>query len=485
MIMPPATSVPSPASEYLPRTRQRRDWLNSAAVGLLIGANAAILAALTVVGGPLFGFGALAGVGIGVYVLADLLGGLYITLAAVALLPFATLPLKIAVTPTFINLAMAAFVLVYLFQWMTGRRTRPRFVLAHAFIVLFMGFALFSFVAGLHGGLTTTTLRKFVEIMIDIAASLILVDVIRDRDTLRRLLLILIVLGAVQAVIGLALVLINPDTAGRLLNTLSRFGYPAGGVVRYVNDDPNQAERAIGTWVDPNAYGGFFVIIGALGLSQFLAARPVTGSRWWALLLTAPMLLVLLLTQSRGALAGIAMAALVIALVRRRWLIPVGIGAAVIFMLLPFTQSYVLRVVAGLTNQDLATQMRFGEYKDALILIGRYPLIGVGFVGVPDRDIYLGVSSLYLTIAENTGLIGIGLFALAIGAALRYGIVRWQRLRADELLIDVWLGLLAALLGALVSGIFDHFYFDLEFTGAGLLFWLIIGLLLAAARISH
>jgi len=286
-------------------------------------------------------------------------------------------------------------------------------------------------------------------------------------------------------VVGLVLVLINPDTAERLLNTLSRFGYPAGGVIRYVNDDPSQAERAIGTWVDPNAYGGFFVIVGALGISQVLAARPVTGSRWLAAFLTAPMVLALILTQSRGALAGLAMAGIVIAVVRRRWLIPVGIVAAVVFFALPFTQSYALRIIAGLTNQDLATQMRFGEYKDALILIGRYPLIGVGFVGVPDRDIYLGVSSLYLTIAENTGIIGIGLFALAIAETFRYGIRRWRQLWADAVLLDVWLGLSAALIGALVSGFFDHFYFDLEFTGAGLMFWLIIGLLLATTRISN
>ncbi|MCB9162257.1 MAG: hypothetical protein H6644_20845 [Caldilineaceae bacterium] len=41
------------------------------------------------------------------------------------------------------------------------------------------------------------------------------------------------------------------------------------------------------------------------------------------------------------------------------------------------------RLLAGFAGEDLATQMRFGEYKDALILIGRYPLFGVGFTGTP------------------------------------------------------------------------------------------------------
>ena len=60
--------------------------------------------------------------------------------------------------------------------------------------------------------------------------------------------------------------------------------------------------------------------------------------------------------------------------------------------------------------------MRFGEYKDALTLIDRYPLFGVGFTGVPDIDLYLGVSMLYLIIASNMGLIGLVLFvAVMVG----------------------------------------------------------------------
>ena len=43
-------------------------------------------------------------------------------------------------------------------------------------------------------------------------------------------------------------------------------------------------------------------------------------------------------------------------------------------------------------------------------LIARYPIFGVGFTGVPDIDLYLGVSMLYLIIAENMGLVGLASF---------------------------------------------------------------------------
>ena len=90
--------------------------------------------------------------------------------------------------------------------------------------------------------------------------------------------------------------------------------------------------------------------------------------------------------------------------------------AAILLLLLPQTQAYVARLAAGFAGEDLATQMRFGEYKDALILVQRYPLFGVGFVSAPDIDIYLGVSMLYLIVAENMGLVGLAVFlAVLVG----------------------------------------------------------------------
>lgn len=76
-------------------------------------------------------------------------------------------------------------------------------------------------------------------------------------------------------------------------------------------------------------------------------------------------------------------------------LVVLALGAALI-LLLPITQEYVLHFARGLQGQDWATPMRFGAYQDALTLIGRYPVLGVGFAGAPEIDFYLGVSTAYL-----------------------------------------------------------------------------------------
>ena len=453
--------------------------------GVLIGVGAAVLAFLIVVGGPVLAVGAMLGVAAGLYVLTDLKWGLYATIAAVALLPFATLPVRIAVTPTFIDLALGAFLLVYVLQMM--RRLRPSFVSvpAAALILLFVGFTLFSFVAGLgHAQLTTNVLRKFTELLLSILTTLVLIDVVRTPDMLRRLTLVIILAGVAQACIGIGLYALPDATAERVLNALGRVGYPVGGVIRYIMDDPTQGERAIGTWVDPNAYGGFLMMVGALAGSQVLSMKPVLGKRWLAVGCFGLIGLALLLTQSRGAFLALAMGGAFIALLRYRWLIVVGTLGIGLLLLTPFGQNYATRLVDGFQGEDLATQMRFGEYKDAFILIGRYPLIGVGFAGAPDRDIYLGVSNMYLKIAGATGVVGLSLFLLTIMETFRYGLKRWDMIKAQPQLVNIWLGFMAGLVGALVSGVVDHYYFNIEFHGAVTMFWVFVALALATARVA-
>jgi O-antigen ligase len=183
----------------------------------------------------------------------------------------------------------------------------------------------------------------------------------------------------------------------------------------------------------------------------------------------------LYLTYSRSALLGLAAALALLAVLKYRKLIPLAIGAALLLLLLPITQEYVARLVAGFAGEDLATQMRFGEYKDALILINRYPLFGVGFTGTPDLDIYLGVSMLYLIMAENMGIVGLAVFvAIMVGFFVLAG-QAWRR-GAGLALEPLLLGYTGAILGALVSGVFDHYWFNMTYPHMTVLFWLYVGL---------
>ncbi|MFO7536900.1 MAG: O-antigen ligase family protein, partial [Chloroflexota bacterium] len=192
----------------------------------------------------------------------------------------------------------------------------------------------------------------------------------------------------------------------------------------------------------------------------------------------------LVLTFSRGAMVGLVAGLGFVAVVRYRRIIPyMGVGGLLI-LLLPITQSYVARFVEGFQGGDLATQMRFGEYKDAVTLIERYPVFGVGFAGAPDVDIYLGVANVYFTIAQIMGLVGLAFFFLVIGTTFVYAFLNRHIFKQREEMDAVWLGLHGALVGGLVAGIFDHYLFNLQFHHAVTAFWLLVGLAAAATRLG-
>ncbi|MGD2078665.1 MAG: O-antigen ligase family protein, partial [Chloroflexota bacterium] len=272
-------------------------------------------------------------------------------------------------------------------------------------------------------------------------------------------------------------------TANDILNVLQRVGYPGGSVIRYIEENPELAERAIGTSVDPNALGGLLLMIGALGAPQLLAKRPVLP-RIWILVAEGLVFLALVLTFSRGAMVGLAAGLGFVALARYRRLIPYLLGGAILFLLLPVSQGYLERFVEGVQGQDLATQMRFGEYRDALALIARYPLFGVGFAGSPDIDLYLGVANVYLTIGQQMGALGLAAFAAVIGTVFGYGYFNRDSFKGNERLDPIWLGLHAAVIGGLVVGIFDHYLFNIDFHHAVTAFWLLLGLAVAATRVG-
>jgi O-antigen ligase len=180
---------------------------------------------------------------------------------------------------------------------------------------------------------------------------------------------------------------------------------------------------------------------------------------------------------------GCTLAVGTISLLRYRKLLPwLGIGF-ILMLVLPWTQDLILHFIEGFRFQDLSTQMRLGEYKDALILISRYPFLGVGFTGAPDIDIYVAVANVYLIIAAQMGLVGLCAFLYVIGSVL----VRFWKNRftvqVDSELEPLWYGLHTAIIGGVLSGLFDHYFFSLDFHHSVTLFWLVVGMSTAASEL--
>ena len=454
-------------------------------LGFVIGALGGGLG-LAIVGlGPALALAALLGILAGLYVLTDIEIALYSMVAVVLLLPFGVLPVKIAITPTLLDLTMGGFLLVYLFQWMTGRRGGLQLTPAHAAIALYFMWLIFSFALGLrHAMPSSANIRQFAETLLSIGLVFVLPDLLRDGKMLRRLLRVMLLLLGAQAVIALSLFLAPDTLAEGLLIRLARIGYPDGGVIRYIEDNPALGERAIGTWVDPNALGGVVAIAAALIAPQLLTKTPILRRRWLSLAIFTCLALTLYLSGSRASFLALASGLSLIALIGYRRMIPILLLGAAVFLLLPQTQGYLDRLQQAFQGADLATQMRIGEYGDAMTLIGRYPIFGVGFTGTPEIDIYTDVANMYLIMANQIGLTGVAIFSLAMACVFAYGAFAWRRASFGGGLRAIHLGLHTALVTALVNAAADLYFFRLDFHPSITWFWLMVALCLTSSRLA-
>ena len=86
--------------------------------------------------------------------------------------------------------------------------------------------------------------------------------------------------------------------------------------------------------------------------------------------------------------------------------------------------------------------------------------------------------------AEQTGLLGLAAFALVLATTLGWGATHARNALRSAALAPAWLGAHAALLAALVIGIFDHYFVHLEFHPLQTLFWLVLGLALSTTRLA-
>lgn len=442
-------------------------------VGVVLGVVVAAASPLYTIAG-LLALVALAGV------FLDARAGLFGFVAIATLLPFGTIPLAIGVVkPTFLDASLGSVLLAWIFRLLADRRERLRATGLDLPVLLFLGVCITSFVLGTAYQTTTSDLRQFAELINATLFLFTVVHYVRDLGTVERLLLALVAGGTAAAAIGIVLYVLPPATATSLLGSLSRIGYPSRNILQYIAS--TSIQRAIGTSIDPNILGATLMMASVAAVGLLTRSGPIR--RQGPILAgLAVMLVALLLTYSRGSLIGFLAGCAVIATLRERrlWLF----GALIVVIGLLSGQlagnSFVAHLQSGIEVRDKAAAMRLGEYKDALRLIAQYPWFGVGFGQAPDVDLYVGVSSIYLQLAEQIGLVGLGVWLWAIATILIRAVRQAIHRRDDASSLSV--ASLAALVSALVAGLFDHHFMDVHFPHVAAMVWLIVGLLSVSVR---
>lgn len=417
--------------------------------------------------------------------------GLYLAVAVITLVPFGVAPLPLGgFQVTFLELALGLTLALWLLRSLLAPDQQIVVTPVGLLLVVFIAITAVAFANGTNYGFSAADLRQYAKAVLAMAAFFLVLNCLRDARDHRRLLAVLVGGGAIAAILGIAIFLLPREQALAVLNGLGPLGYPTGpGLLRFHVE--SERLRAVGTSIDPNSFGALLMTVGVLTLALALTPQPVIRRRWLVLAL-APLVVGLLFSLSRSSWVGAVAGVCFILALRYKWFWPLlllGAVAAVavyVFALevylqrVPVLGPYIGHLFTGLRAGDQATLMRLGEYKDAFRLISIYPVLGVGYGAAPSVDLYVGVSSLYLLLAENAGLLGLGAYILAVAGIFVYTLrAAWPRRGAGT----AWaaIGALGALVGALTAGVFDHPFINPRFAHLVALFWLFAGLAVWAA----
>jgi hypothetical protein len=471
---------------------RRPDWLHDlswgsppivVALALLVGWGVGAAVAL---GSPVAALAVAVGL-VAAWVITRSVQAALLGLVVVAsLLPYAVIPLRVGVALTFVDALMVAIVLGWLLRHVLPAR-RLELTVAGWLLVAYLVTAVAALVLGASYAMPSgAAVRSFLKYLVAIGLFVVVVDVVRDRATIRRLLQALIACGILAAALGLAIQALPRPTIVDVLSSLSVLGYPSGpGVLRFLpgpNNTYSDTLRAVGTSIDPNVFGGMLMLSATLMLGQSFAGRPVLP-RWLLLGGLAITAMAMVASQSRASWLGLAAAGALLATIRDRRLWLLAVPAASAMLLLPVGQRMLARLASGFAAQDRAAALRLDEYRQALQIIADYPVLGVGFGGAPEVGTFVGVSSIYLLVAENTGLVGLGLFLLTLVAVAFVGL-RAALTATDRDDRSLAATLSAALLAAALVGNLDHYFMNPQFPHMVALFWLYVGLLAATARLT-
>lgn len=433
--------------------------------------------------GPVMPIALLLAVAVGLAILCDARVGMYAALAVACLLPYATLPVKVGLTFTLLEAVILLTIAVWALRLGFDRNEvmlgTPLFVPLGFFVVE----TVVAFLLGAGRNTTTQTAHDFFKLLLGVAMVALVVNLLREPRDLARCATVIVAGGALASALAILLQRLPVATTTRLLTRLSVVGYPTGRLVRYIEDNPALARRATGTGVDPNAFGGFLMLVLVLAVGQAVASRPVVSRK--LAVVTVPLAgLALLFTESRAAWLGAAAGIAILAIARyRRLSVPLGL-VAVAAVAFGAGGGYLNRLTGGLHGQDAATQLRYREFSNALALIRQYPVFGVGFGDAPRIDLQTGVSSVYLTVAERTGLIGLALYLVVLGMLLTRLLRGALQADAHDAHGEVALALGAALVAACLAATLDHYFFNLGFPHMAALFWTFAGLGEVALRLS-
>lgn len=241
---------------------------------------------------------------------------------------------------------------------------------------------------------------------------------VRTHADRRWLLTVLGVAALILLALGYAQRILIPD-----IGFLVKYGW-----------DPHK-DRLLSTFVDPNFFGMFLVMLHTYLLAAFLE---VPARRRWLGVFVGLTLLAIILTLSRSAYLALIVASSVVLLLRswRSWVVLV-LGLLLVVGATPPVRDR----IAGAFAVDATSQFRIQSWVETLEIAAKQPVVGVGYNGLGSARLrfgYLsdltghsaqGTDSSLILILTTTGLVGLALY---LGFLVSLTVEAWAVWRTDR-----------------------------------------------------
>jgi putative inorganic carbon (hco3(-)) transporter len=332
--------------------------------------------------------------------------------------------------------------------------------------------------------------REFMDYIKDILVAMILVFLIQSPARFKH---------AIWAIIFAGIFIGSISALQHLTNTYSNNYWGFGGWVTEIAGQTTN-NRVTGPFANPNAYSQVLAVIVILALDRFwnersLVFRLLAG---WALVAC---ILSILFSYSRGGLLTLIFSLTLLLIERRPNVFPLVLTAALGIFLLRFLPPAYTERISTLTqflpsqNSELSDQSfrgRLSENMASWMMFRDNPILGVGIKNFPDQyqkySRQLGLdprsqarspASLYGEIIAEQGLLGSFAFCFLIWAVHRglrqakYYFIEAHLVDHARLASALWVGLAGYLFAAITKN-----------SAYSNVFWLLIGLGMAAANIA-
>ena len=245
--------------------------------------------------------------------------------------------------------------------------------------------------------------------------------------------------------------------------------------------------RVFSTFGNPNVYGTYLLLAIPLAAACVVYVKK-TFYKLCAIAITGLLIVNLLLTLSRGCYLALAFAAGIFVLIIEKRLIVAFIPALIaLFFVLPPT--IVNRLLSIVNFADTSTAFRLSIWQGSLRILQDFWMIGLGqgidaYNRVYPFYAFAAIVSphshnLFIQIFVEMGIVGLVVFIGVLACFFRV-MVNFLRRTHEFRLRVVAAAMIAAVIGFLFQGIFDHVFYNYRVM---LIFYIFLGLGMAFARI--